>query len=168
MSSIAGVLNLQAEKIEQRIIESMLHTVQHRGADSIQIEENIDQYIKLGQALLHTTPDAKHRQIKYEVHGKSYFIVLDGRLDDRESLIEQLGLAISERLTDSELIVRSYTKWGELFLEKLEGDFAFGLWDSPDQTLILARDRTGMYPNKVYSTLRLQPIRKKAYLLFKI
>lgn len=144
MSSIAGVLNLGAEKIEHGIIEGMLHTVLHRGADSTQIEENIDPHIKLGQALLHTTPDAKHRRIKYEIHGKSYFIVLDGRLDDRDTLIEQFDLENLEQLTDSELIVRSYAHWGELFLEKLEGDFAFGLWDSADQKLILARDRTGM------------------------
>lgn len=96
-------------------IKGMLHPVLHRGADSTQIEESIDSHIKLGQVLLHTIPDAKHRQIKYEMHGKSYFIVLDGRLDDRDTLIGHLDLENLEQLTDSELIVRSYAHWGELF-----------------------------------------------------
>lgn len=144
MSSIAGVLSRDGAKVDPTLIENMLKAVQHRGSDATQIEQGPNQPIAVGQAVWYTTPDAPNRQIKYSFNNQDYFIVLDGRLDDRDILLKQLDLANQHHKTDSELLIRSYVKWGESFLEQVEGDFAFGLWDCTQQTLILARDRSGM------------------------
>nr|WP_288121266.1 N-acetylglutaminylglutamine amidotransferase [Thiomonas sp.] len=47
---------------------------------------------------------------------------------------------------DTEVILKAYAVWGAEFVHKLEGMFAFALWDPRTQTLLLARDRFGMKP----------------------
>jgi asparagine synthase (glutamine-hydrolysing) len=48
--------------------------------------------------------------------------------------------------TDTEVIVHGYEEWGDQVAERLDGMFAFGVWDTRQQRLLLARDRTGKKP----------------------
>lgn len=76
-----------------------------------------------------------------------YLLVADARLDDREALIEKLGRSTeAARLSDAEILLRAWTRWGEDSLQRLVGDFAFGLYDRTEQSLFLARDATGQRP----------------------
>jgi asparagine synthase (glutamine-hydrolysing) len=47
---------------------------------------------------------------------------------------------------DTEVIVHGYEEWGDGVVERLDGMFAFGVWDVRNQRLLLARDRTGKKP----------------------
>lgn len=47
---------------------------------------------------------------------------------------------------DTEVILKAYHKWGESCVEKLQGMFAFAIWDLTKQRLFLARDRLGLKP----------------------
>lgn len=49
-------------------------------------------------------------------------------------------------ITDLEAIVHAYEEWGTKSLEKLNGSFAFSVWDESKQSLWLARDRLGIKP----------------------
>ena len=47
---------------------------------------------------------------------------------------------------DTEVILRAYIEWGENCVEKLQGMFAFAIWDNNREQLLLARDRIGIKP----------------------
>jgi asparagine synthase (glutamine-hydrolysing) len=48
--------------------------------------------------------------------------------------------------SDTEVVLRAYLQWGDSFVERLRGIFAFGLWDCARERLVLARDRVGVKP----------------------
>jgi asparagine synthase (glutamine-hydrolysing) len=54
--------------------------------------------------------------------------------------------------SDTEVVLRAYLQWGESFVERLNGMFAFGLWDCREEKLLLARDRMGVKPLYYYPT----------------
>ncbi len=57
--------------------------------------------------------------------------------------------------TDTEVILRAYTKWGKDCVTRLRGMFAFAIWDESKQELFLARDPFGIKPLYYYETDRL-------------
>ncbi|HEU0133589.1 MAG TPA: asparagine synthetase B, partial [Allosphingosinicella sp.] len=77
-----------------------------------------------------------------------FILVADLRLDNRDELLSDLGIAGPEtaRLSDSALLLRGWLAWGHGLLERMIGDFAFALWDSRDRSLLLARDTAGERP----------------------
>lgn len=78
-------------------------------------------------------------------------IVFNGEIYNFLQLREQLKNEYSFRShCDTEAIIASYKQWGDSFLEKIDGMFAFALFDRKKQKLILARDRIGKKPLYYY------------------
>jgi asparagine synthase (glutamine-hydrolysing) len=71
----------------------------------------------------------------------------------RELRAELAGLGHHFRTrSDTEVVLRAYLQWGDAFVERLNGMFAFGLWDTVRERLVLARDRMGVKPLYYYGT----------------
>ena len=76
-------------------------------------------------------------------------IVFNGAIYNWRDLRRELeadGVAFRSA-TDTEVLLHGYRAWGIVgLLTRIQGMFAFGLWDRPRQTLLLARDRLGVKP----------------------
>jgi len=64
---------------------------------------------------------------------------------DVRAELERGGHTFSTR-SDTEVILKAYMQWGENCVDRLDGMFAFAIWDEPNESLFLARDRFGKKP----------------------
>lgn len=80
--------------------------------------------------------------------GRGLSIVFNGEIYNFAELrheLEQLGHSFQSR-SDTEVLLAAYAAWGRDCLARLNGVFAFALFDAPNQRLFLARDRAGEKP----------------------
>jgi len=70
-------------------------------------------------------------------------ITWDGRLDNREDLIERLAGELSPDSTDLEVVAAGYDRWGTDTFRELIGDWALSAWHPQDHSLVLAKDFVG-------------------------
>lgn len=148
MSGIVGIYHLDSRPIEPANLQQMVNILAHRGPDGA--DTWCDRGIGLGHRMLWTTPESLHEQLP-SVKGQ-LAITADARIDNREELASALNLKayLSEKISDSELILAAYQKWGDRCSERLLGDFAFAIWDGRAQTLFCARDHFGIKPFYYY------------------
>jgi asparagine synthase (glutamine-hydrolysing) len=74
-----------------------------------------------------------------------YVIIFNGEIYNYPELQQELRQAgaVFQTASDTEVILEGYGRWGIGVLERLQGMFAFGLWDRVERSLLLARDRFG-------------------------
>jgi asparagine synthase (glutamine-hydrolysing) len=75
-------------------------------------------------------------------------VVFNGEIYNHRALrreLEAAGHRFRSR-SDTEAIVHGYEQWGDAVVERLDGMFAFAVWDRPRRRLLLARDRAGKKP----------------------
>ena len=144
MSAIFGVCHLDGKVVAQAEIERMSATLAHRGPDAnnIWLSDNIG----LGHRMLWTTPESLEERLPFETNDGSAVITADARIDNRDDLLNELNIRnhYPEPITDSQIILSSYQKWGERCAEKLIGDFVFVIWDKRKRSLFCARDHIGV------------------------
>lgn len=150
MSGIVGICSLDERPVEQQNLGRMVDTLAHRGPDGADIW--IDGSVGLGHRMLWTTPESLIEKLPLVNPTKDIVLTSDCRIDNREELIValQLNNRSSEQITDSELILGAYEKWGEECPPHLLGDFVFAIWDKRKQTLFCARDHMGVKPFYYY------------------
>jgi asparagine synthase (glutamine-hydrolysing) len=91
-------------------------------------------------------PAGGHQPIHNE--DETIWIVFNGEIYNYPDLAAELSSKghRSYTRTDTEVVVHAYEEWGEACLQRLNGMFAFALWDSRKRRLLLARDRFGIKP----------------------
>ena len=167
MCGIAGILELGkangrsereghvARWIAGDVASAMTASVRHRGPD----DEGVATYQLENQGKLafgHTRLSildlsaAGHQPMVDRRTGNA--ITFNGEIYNYKELRQALGDSAGEwqSQSDTEVILRAYNRWGESCLERLQGMFAFAIWDSQRQKLFLARDRVGIKPLYYY------------------
>lgn len=71
-------------------------------------------------------------------------IVLDGRLFNKKELSQKLKL--DDGLSDTEVLLAAFIKWNKKCVSKLNGAFAFAVWNDSDKSFFAARDHMGIKP----------------------
>ena len=144
MCAIAGCIGLP---MEESTAEAMLQTMARRGPDGRgRVQEG-------GCTLLHTRlaiidPAGGAQPMALHWAGEDYRITYNGELYNTQEVrlaLEKLGHSFRTH-SDTEVLLHGYAQWGEKCLEKFNGIFAFGVWESRRQRLFLARDRIGVKP----------------------
>jgi asparagine synthase (glutamine-hydrolysing) len=145
MSGIAGYFQRTGAPVDPALLETMLAAIKHRGVDSRQT--GLCKDAAVGVQVLFSTPEARFECVRYE-RFPGYWIAADVRLGNRDDLAAALGFprAALPDLSDGELIVAAYCRWGEQSPDKLRGDFAFALYDEKADQMFCARDPTGVKP----------------------
>jgi asparagine synthase (glutamine-hydrolysing) len=149
MSGIVGIYFLDGRPVDRANLEGMVETIAHRGADgSGKWHQGA---VGLGHRLLWTTPESRQEKLPLADASGDLVITADARVDNREELLAALNFPTgAAEVTDSQLILAAYEKWGERCPEKLLGDFAFAIWDGRRQALFCARDHIGVKPFYYY------------------
>jgi len=137
---MAALLHLDGRPVEPAGLTDMVSLLRRRGPDGK--GRWLEGPVGLGHTALHSTPEAVGEPQPLERGG--VVVAADARLDNREELSRELELPLST--SDAGVIATAYKRWGERCPERLEGDFAFALWDSAERRLLCARDRFGVRP----------------------
>ncbi|MBL8919443.1 MAG: asparagine synthase (glutamine-hydrolyzing) [Myxococcaceae bacterium] len=150
MCGIAGVIYRDGASADAGVVRSMVRTQIHRGPDGEGV--HVFDGGGLGHcrlAVLDLTADGAQPMSSAD---GTVWIVFNGEIYNFVELrtqLEGLGHHFRSR-TDTEVIIEAWRAWGEASVAKLDGMFAFALWDSRKRLLLLARDRTGKKPLYVY------------------
>ncbi len=149
MCGIAGIISTDPE----RLIKRMLESVAHRGRDDegVWISNVIDAYgrkVCLGHrrlAIIDTSPAGHEPMLSAD--GR-YVVTFNGEIYNFKELRGQLSSRnyVFKTGTDTEVLLAAYTEWKDECLTRLNGMFAFAIWDNEDRVLTLARDHVGIKP----------------------
>lgn len=152
MCGISGFCNfeqnyLQAKEPWEHVLDEMHKKLSHRGSDNSGIY--INKHIGLSHARLSirdieggTQPIVRYRDTN------PCAIVYNGEIYNTDELIPELRKAgyVFETTSDTEVILYAYMHYGTGFVSRLNGIFAFAIWDESKETLLLYRDRAGIKP----------------------
>ncbi|HEY6351202.1 MAG TPA: asparagine synthase-related protein [Candidatus Angelobacter sp.] len=141
MSVQAGIWNFDGEEVERDTLARMSLQTAEYGPDGEAI--HIDGGIGMLYRPFHTTPESR---LEHQPHSfaNGKVITWDGRLDNRDELISQLGERLSADSSDVTIVAAAYGQWGAECFGKLVGDWALTIWDAKEQELLLARDYIGI------------------------
>lgn len=144
MCGIAGIFALEGRAPEPAILEAMAQSIKHRGPD----DDGIYCSGPIGLAstrlsILDLTPKGHMPMVDEET---GLVIVHNGEVYNYKEIRRELGDRQFRTETDTEVVLRAFAAWGEDCLEKLNGIFAFAIWDPRNGRLFCARDRLGVKP----------------------
>lgn len=143
MSAIAGVYGLNNQTIPPNLSIYLMESFSKFPANkSIKLE---NEKFFLGCHLQWITPESIHEILPYYDKNRGLAITADAIIDNREELFQilQIPKALKFGVTDSELILLAYQKWGEEAPMYLVGEYAFFIYDERNEKLFGARDFSG-------------------------
>jgi asparagine synthase (glutamine-hydrolysing) len=143
MSGIVGIFRRDNAHVMDTDLRRMLAAIAHRGPDASDTWSHGP--VGLGNCLLWTTPESLHEKLPCAHHSGVHVIAADARVDNRDDLLRALGIGPDATVvTDSDLILLAYERWGENCPAHLIGDFSFAIWDQREHKLFCARDSAGI------------------------
>ena len=149
MCRIAGIINA-AYPINnlKSLVQSMCTTLQHGGPDDEGMFTDTENNLCFGHRRLSIIDisAAGHQPMLYQQN--RYVITYNGELYNYLLLkadLKAMGFQFNTQ-SDTEVLLAAYTAWGTAAFEKLEGMFAFAIYDRQLSTVVMVRDAAGIKP----------------------
>jgi len=153
MCGIVGRINFTGDSVDSQLLSNAAASLQHRGPDAVGF------WNKDGCGLAHTrlsihdlTEAGSQPMISSD---KRYICVFNGEIYNYKQLKKQL---LSNNIcwrgeSDTEVLVEGWSAWGVELLDKIDGMFAFVIWDRHEKKIFAARDRMGEKPFYYHSNI---------------
>jgi len=153
MCGIAGIFNYGSPPTEDRPIACrMRDTLTHRGPDDSGLYQSPDRRVVLAHRRLGIVDLSRAGHQPMTNEDATIWVTFNGEiynhLEQRARLID--GQHVFNSRSDTEVIVHAYEEDGSRCVSRLDGMFAFAVWDERKRVLMIARDRLGKKP--VYYT----------------
>ena len=141
MSGIVGLWNRDGRPIDRVAFERMTATLRHRAVDG----EDVCVADSIALAHQHLWVGAEESGERQPIASpRGVLLAIDGRIDNRDELLRRLDLTAAA--TDAACALAAYERWGDRFLERLNGEFAVVVADVGARRLLLGRDAIGIRP----------------------
>lgn len=147
MCGIAGWLDWEKDISESDCISAMSESLRRRGPDEsgIYVDKNV---CLIHRRLVVVDPENGKQPMTFNFNDRKYTVVYNGELYNTDEIrreLEVLGYSFRGH-SDTEVLLKSFVQWGKDCVNKLNGIFAFAVWDDSNKELFLARDRIGVKP----------------------
>lgn len=146
MCGIGGLYNLRGEVIPDLSIKLNVinELIRHRGPDDS--HHWVDRQQTSGLTHRRLSIIDVNNGIQPMQSSSGCVISFNGEIYNYRELRKEIGEGQFKTESDTEVILKSYEKWGVQCLDHLRGMFAFALWDDKKGQLFCARDRFGIKP----------------------
>ena len=161
MCGITGIVAPKGARVPCDLLQAMTDLIAHRGPDgegflvgshfvrkAAEAADDLPARVGLGHRRL-AILDLSERGIQpLSVDGGRTWIVFNGEIYNYRELraeLAQRGRRFKTE-TDTEVLLHCYLEWGESCLARIQGMFAFAIWDETRRQLLCARDRLGIKP----------------------
>lgn len=145
MCSIFGILDIKngAETLRPKALEYS-RLLRHRGPDWSGIYNN-DNAILVHERL--SIVDTEHGAQPLYNENKTHVLAVNGEIYNHKELAQKLNVDYEFQTgSDCEVILPLYAEFGTGFVDKLQGMFAFCLYNAEDNSYLIARDHIGIIP----------------------
>ncbi len=154
MCGITGWVDFSRDQTRERVvIDAMTETMACRGPDASGVWSDRD--AALGHrrlAVIDLLGGAQPMSVSTP-HG-DVVMVYSGEAYNFKELRDELTQKGEKFQTasDTEVVLRGYLEWGEALADRLNGMYAFAIWDARERRLVMIRDRMGIKPLYFYRT----------------
>ena len=145
MCGVCGIYNFNQQEIDLGVLKTINAKLEKRGPDSGGVFN--DKYVGLGNRRLKIIDFEGGDQPFYN-ENRDIILVYNGEIYNYLELkqeLEVLGHQFKSK-SDTEVLLKMYETFGEKMLDKINGMFAFSIWNKNTDTLLIARDRLGIKP----------------------
>jgi len=146
MCGICGVVYHEKDHaVDVYDVKRMCDVIRHRGPDDE--GQYVHKNVGIGMRRLSIIDLSSGAQPIFN-EDRSMAIVFNGEIYNHEDIRHELISKghVFRTHSDTEAIIHAYEEWGVDCVKKLNGMFAFAVWDSRKQRLFMARDRIGIKP----------------------
>ena len=146
MCGIVGVLRADGARVPESLLSEMRDSLVHRGPDDAGLYLNGHVGLGMRRLSILDLTAAGHQPMAN--HDGTLWIVFNGEIYNYVELAQELRNAGHQLVSqsDTEVLLRLYEQFGKDCLHRLNGMFAFAIWDARERVLFAARDRLGIKP----------------------